>query len=144
MGAAGAVATRIRLTLRKSHMEGAAVSFETIGIILVAVATASGAQLLLRYGMRDATEGRGLYSVVRTAISSPEVLGGLAIFAISALFWLWALSKAPLSIVYPFNGLAFIVILVTSHYLLRERLSAFSIAGAVLVAVGIGLVAIGA
>jgi len=92
-------------------------------VLLVAVGLAASGQLVLKHGMtlaqRSAAQhGRSLLGV---ATLSPWVLGGLAIFAASAVAWLLTLSRVPLSTAYPFNALGFLVILVASSLLLHER-----------------------
>lgn len=113
-----------------------------IALLLGAVATAATAQVLLRFGMRSAATGSG--SLLLRAAASPAVLGGLAVFGVSAVLWLWTLSKLPLSVAYPFNGLSFIAILVSSHLLLGEHLRPWSVVGVLLVAAGVTCVALSA
>jgi len=119
-------------------------STANIGIVLVAVALAATGQVLLRYGMRRAAFGRPVAGeLILRAVTSPSVLGGLAVFGVSAIVWLWALSRVPLSIAYPFNGLGFIAIVIASGVFLDEHIRPFTWLGVVLVAVGVACVAIG-
>lgn len=113
-----------------------------VGMLLAAVLTAATGQVLLRFGMRAAGMGEG--SLLVRAAASPAVLGGLAVFGVSAVLWLWVLSRVPLSVAYPFNGLSFLVIVLASHVLLGERLHPSSVVGVVLVAVGVSCVALAA
>jgi hypothetical protein len=86
----------------KPHM-----SILSLAFLLFAVALAACGQLMLKYGMQGAT-ARAHHtggSLVIAAATSPWVLGGLAVFAVSAVAWLGVLSRVPLSIAYPFNAL---------------------------------------
>ncbi len=108
-------------------------------VLLVAVGLAASGQLVLKHGMtlaqRSAThDGRSLLGV---AALSPWVLGGLVIFAASAVAWLLTLSRVPLSTAYPFNALGFLVILVASSLLLHERTNSGTWIGTTMVVGGL-------
>ncbi len=106
-------------------------SISSLALLLFAVTSAACGQLMLKYGMQAAatrahhTSG----SLVFTAAASPWVLGGLAVFAVSAVAWLGALSRIPLSVAYPFNALGYIAILTASIAILHERASLLTWAG---------------
>jgi drug/metabolite transporter (DMT)-like permease len=77
---------------------------------------------------------------VFAAATSPWVIGGLAVFAVSAVAWLGVLSRVPLSIAYPFNALGYLAILTASIVILHERASLLTWAGSLLVVSGLVLV----
>src|SRR5688500_9749204 len=91
-------------------------------LVLASVSLAGVGQLLLRHGMqaarREADIGGG--SLLTEAITSVHVIGGLAIFGISAVVWLAALSRVPLSRAYPFNALTYVGILLAARFGLHE------------------------
>jgi drug/metabolite transporter (DMT)-like permease len=68
------------------------------------------------------------------------VLGGLAVFALSAVAWLAVLSRVPLSVAYPFNALGYLIILAASVLLLHERATMLTWAGSLLVVSGLVIV----
>jgi len=81
-------------------------SLASLAVLLVAVALAAVAQLVLKHGMTLAqhrVEGSG-GSLAIAAATSPWVVGGLAIFGVSAVAWMLTLSRVPLSLAYPFNA----------------------------------------
>jgi drug/metabolite transporter (DMT)-like permease len=111
----------------------------SLGILLFAVALAAAGQLLLKNGMNTAkatsqADGRSLLLVAAT---SPWILGGLVIFAVSAVAWLVTLSRVPLSVAYPFNALGYLVILVASTVILHERANVWTWLGTGLVISGL-------
>jgi multidrug transporter EmrE-like cation transporter len=106
-----------------------------VALVLFAVALAASGQVMLKHGMQVATSraasSRG--SLVVSAATSPWVLIGLVVFAVSAVAWLAALSRVPLSVAYPFNALGYLGILAASILVLHERANLLTWAGSVLV-----------
>jgi drug/metabolite transporter (DMT)-like permease len=102
---------------RKHHM-----SIGDFGLVISSVLIAACGQLLLRHGMmtiREQTNAHGV-DLLKHAAMSPWVVGGLAVFGMSAMLWLVTLSKVPLSRAYPFTALGFIGILGASAVLFNE------------------------
>jgi len=116
-----------------------ALSLTSVGLLLFAVISAATGQVMLKHGMQLATARANSTgtSLVITAATSPWVLSGLVVFAISAIAWLGALSKVPLSIAYPFNAIGYLVILTASIVILHERANLLTWAGSLLVVSGV-------
>ena len=94
------------------------------GLVISSVLIAACGQLLLRHGMltiREAHPHTHGALLLRQAAVSPWVVGGLAVFGMSALLWLVTLSKVPLSRAYPFTALGFIGIVGASAVLFHEK-----------------------
>jgi multidrug transporter EmrE-like cation transporter len=113
-------------------------------LVIFAVIAASTGQLMLKYGMAAATaRARGSNgSLVTAAATTPWVLLGLAVFAVSAVAWLGALSRIPLNVAYPFNAIGYIVILAASVVVLHERANLLTWAGSLLVVSGLIIVVV--
>ncbi len=114
----------------------------SVGLLLFAVATAATGQVMLKHGMQVAT-ARAAHSggsLVLRAATSPWVLLGLVVFGVSAIAWLAALSKVPLSVAYPFNALGYLVILIASVLVLHERANLLTWLGSLLVVSGLLIV----
>ncbi len=111
-------------------------------LVIFAVVAASGGQLMLKHGMQlaaaRARQPGG--SLVTAAATSPWVLAGLTVFAVSAVAWLGALSRVPLNVAYPFNAVGYVVILAASVLVLHERASLWTWAGSLLVVSGLVIV----
>jgi undecaprenyl phosphate-alpha-L-ara4N flippase subunit ArnE len=97
---------------------------------------------MLKHGMQLATARAHSSggSLVVAAATSPMVLGGLAVFAVSAIAWLAVLARVPLSIAYPFNALSYLIILTASVVLLHERANLLTWGGSLLVVSGLIIV----
>jgi hypothetical protein len=84
-------------------------------LILGSVALSATAQLLLKLGttaptVRAAIAGDGAFAGRALALmTTPTLVGGLALYALSAGFWIAVLSRVDLSLAYPFVGLGFVL-----------------------------------
>ena len=111
-------------------------------LLVFAVVTAATGQVMLKHGMQIAT-ARAAHSggsLALRAATSPWVLLGLVVFGVSAVAWLAALSRVPLSVAYPFNALGYLVILTASILILHERANLMTWAGSLLVVSGLVIV----
>jgi multidrug transporter EmrE-like cation transporter len=117
--------------------------FELILLILVSVLLSSGSQVMLKFGMTApdiqlalSQTGKPL-QVAIPILSSPLVLAGLACFGLSALFWLFVLSKIPLSTAYPFVALGIAITVIADRFLLGEPISSLKVLGVILIMSGV-------
>ncbi len=114
----------------------------SLALVLFAVIAAATGQVMLKHGMQIASaraaDSGG--SLVLRAATSPWVLLGLVVFGVSAIAWLGALSKLPLSVAYPFNAVGYLVILLASILVLHERANVLTWVGSLMVVSGLVLV----
>ncbi len=117
-------------------------SLASLGVLLFAVALAAVGQLVLKHGMTLAQKHASQTgsSLIVMAATSPWIIGGLAIFACSAVAWLFTLSRVPLSLAYPFNALGYIGILIASVVFQHEHANVWTWLGTFLVAGGLVMV----
>lgn len=120
----------------------------TIGLILVSVTLAAIAQVTLKIGMNHVTDANGgqlaltgdsLKQIATTLL----VWVGLGVFAISAVLWMFALSRTSLSFAYPFAALGYVIIVAASILFLDEHVPPLGWAGVACIVLGILLVAQG-
>jgi uncharacterized membrane protein len=118
-----------------------------IGLILTSVVLAGFAQITLKTGVNHVTDAAGGGELhmstqsLRSLLSSPIVWGGLVLFGLSAIVWLFALSRASLSFAYPFAALSYVLIVVFSVLVLHETVPALRWLGVAFIVTGIVLVA---
>jgi multidrug transporter EmrE-like cation transporter len=114
----------------------------SVALLLFAVVSAATGQVMLKHGMQIASaraaDSGG--SLALRAATSPWVLLGLVVFGVSAVAWLSALARVPLSVAYPFNALGYIVILTASVVLLHERANVLTWVGSLMVVSGLLIV----
>jgi drug/metabolite transporter (DMT)-like permease len=66
-----------------------------------------------------------------------RVFGGFALYGVGSILWVVALSKWPLSRVYPFTVFTFVLVYLASFALLGEKIGAQVVTGAALVIAGL-------
>ena len=115
-----------------------------VGMILVSVMLASLAQLTLKAGMNQVTDATGEVTVstasIKAIVTNVLVWGGLALFGVSAIVWIFVLSRTSLSFAYPFVALTYLVIVVVDRFVLHESVPPVRWAGVGLIMAGIVLV----
>lgn len=67
---------------------------------------------------------------------SPWLWAGLAGYFVSMLLWVYALTKAPLGVVYAFTSLTFVGVYVASFFILKEPVTAPKILALALIVSG--------
>ena len=97
--------------------------------------------VLLLTGGQIAFKAAADAGVAAGGMLSPRPLlmtaGALAIYAVASLLWILLLQRAPISRIYPFMGLAFVVVPVAAHFLLGDTLGVRHLLGSVIIAVGV-------
>ena len=118
-----------------------------IGLILISVFLAALAQLTLKHGMNQVTGGgaeplslREPAHTVQRIVTNLSVLGGFALFVLSASVWLIVLSRTSLSFAYPFASLTYVLILVFDRFVLKESISPTRYGGVALIIAGLVLI----
>lgn len=87
--------------------------------------------------------GSNVYFGVATALpilTAPLTLLGLALYAVSAIFWIAALSRVELSYAYPLLGVGYVLVSVVAWKLWGEALGIQRLIGTLAVALGVILV----
>ena len=118
---------------------------DTLVYIVPSVTASVMGQLLLKRGMTGTgplSLGEGsLVSLLWSLATNPWVVLGLACYVGGTVFWLIALSRAPLSFVYPFAALSMALIILSSWLIFGESLSAARLFGVATIVAGVLIVA---
>ena len=113
----------------------------TIVIILGGILFASLGQVFWKIGMNSvgAIDNFSISGIISMFLN-PLVVLGLIMYGLSTVFWLIALSQKDLSFVYPFISLTFIIVLLLSHFVLKEHVSTARIIGTIIIVIGLMVV----
>jgi len=116
--------------------------------ILISVSLAVVGQLLLKIGMlRIGKFSLSISTLVHQytrIFLNPFVIAGFFGFFLSALVWLYVLSRVELSIVYPFVALNYVLILFGSYFFFRESITTVKLIGVAVIMIGVYLISRGA
>jgi uncharacterized membrane protein len=115
-------------------------------LVITCVTIGALAQLAMKIGMSGPAVHGTLASgaganIVWTILRNPLVIGGLFSYLIGAGLWLLVLSKADLSLVFPFTGLGFILTMLFGWLFLNENVGFDRMIGTLVIAFGAYLVA---
>jgi multidrug transporter EmrE-like cation transporter len=69
-----------------------------------------------------------------------QVLSGLALYGLSAILWILAISKVQLSFAYPMVAFGYVIVFVASYFLFGDDLNVWRISGLVFIIVGVVLI----
>jgi drug/metabolite transporter (DMT)-like permease len=101
--------------------------------LTLSAALAAAGQVMLKLG------AQGQASAL--AMVNPQVIGGLTLYGLGMLLWLWALAQLPLQVVYPFTMLTLILVFIASIVIFGERPSGLICLGWAVVGLGVAIVA---
>lgn len=117
----------------------------TAMFIAISICAGVSGQLVLKRGMSilgaQSLSGSNVVDVVLRMVLSPWVIGGLLIYVAGTFFWLMVLSRVELSFAYPMTSMSYILIVLSSWYLLGESISPLRIVGVVTIIAGVSLIA---
>jgi multidrug transporter EmrE-like cation transporter len=122
------------------------VSLSALLLVLLSVLLSAAAQILLKLGMSSPAVQTALAApfgppALLAIATSPMVVGGLAAFGLSAVVWLFVLSKIDVSYAYPCVALGIVLTVLAGHFLLGEPISVGRIVGVAVIIAGVVIVA---
>jgi drug/metabolite transporter (DMT)-like permease len=116
----------------------------TFALLMIAMCLTVTGELLLKTGMnRHGVLEVSLSTLIPTAtklLGNPFVVGGFAFVFSGALFWLAVLSRWPLTLAYPLLSISYIIGIIASVVILKERVSLIQVVGVFVIILGVFLV----
>ncbi len=118
-------------------------------LLCIAVALGAFGQLFLKMGLPPGTiaGGDGVLATVASilkAMLGGKVLAGLALYSISTLFWLMAVSRVRLSVAYPLISMSYPLVVLLSATILHEQVTwLYAIAGLAFISAGVSFIGLG-
>lgn len=112
-----------------------------ITLAFVCVLLSSAAQVAMKLGMRPGATTEGVGATYVHALTSPLVWLGLVLYGLSAVAWLWVLSRLDVSLAYPLVSLGFALTFAVGVGWLGEPFSWQRLAGCGLIMAGVLLLA---
>lgn len=113
----------------------------TLALILLNVVLLVTGQVLWKRGL-DSLGGLSAGTWLRVALA-PWTWAGLAAYGVATVLWFWVLSRAPLSVAYPLQSLAYVLGVVAGWAFFHESVPPVRWLGVALILAGVGMVATG-
>ncbi len=122
--------------------------WSTFGLLLVAMSLTVTGELLLKSGVNRIGDDLNLsFSTILPAaaklFTNFFIVGGFAFVFAGALFWLAVLSRWDLSLAYPLLSISYIIGIILSVLILKEKVSLLQVLGVLVIIMGVTLVSIG-
>jgi len=117
--------------------------FAVIGLVIGAAVLGSVGQLLLKNGMiqiGQVTFVGMIQNFVVYLFTNPFIFFGLALYGISTVFYLTALSRGSLSFVFPIVSVSYIFVALLALFFLGEKISVLKWLGIITIVTGVFLV----
>ena len=116
-----------------------------LALILFSVSLSAIAQITLKTGMSNTSITQVLkfgspLEIAKQIAINPWVIGGLAMYFLGALIWLFVLARVEVSIAYPFVGIGFILTMILGKFLMGDDITYYRLIGTLFVAAGIILI----
>lgn len=114
-------------------------------LILASVTLSALAQTAFKLGVSrvELAAQSPLWAKTIALLTSPFVLGGLALYGVGTILWLFALRQMDLSLAYPFVAMSFVMVAGAGILFLGEPVSPTRLAGLLLIILGLLVMARG-
>jgi multidrug transporter EmrE-like cation transporter len=117
----------------------------SMALLVISVVFAIAGQFTLKAAMNEigrigTAQFRDPIALVARAAKEPRLWAGLALFGISAAFWLVVLSRVNLSVAYPLVGVSYILVVAIGRFVLNEEVPPMRWVGVTIIAVGIATI----
>ena len=117
----------------------------SFALVFVSVSLSALAQTAFKFGVSRVavTPEMGVIQKALGFLLSPYVIGGLALYGVGTVLWLFALRQLDLSLAYPFVAMSFIMVMLSGIVFLGEPLQASRVIGMALIVAGLLVMARG-
>jgi drug/metabolite transporter (DMT)-like permease len=94
-------------------------------------------QFLWKTGLQHNKSSFGSFQAIIQLMISPYILGGLVLYGLATVLWLFILSRVELGVAYPIQSLAYIMAVFGAYWIFNEPLSMPKIVGCLLILAGV-------
>jgi multidrug transporter EmrE-like cation transporter len=117
--------------------ESASPRLVTFAVLGIAILFSTTGELFLKAGVNRLGQFALAPGPMLRAVTNPVVIVGFMLFGIGALFWLWVISRAPLSWAYPMLAIGYLLVVLESRIFLGEPVPPQRWLGALIIALGV-------
>lgn len=115
----------------------------TLGLLLLNVVLVSSAQLLLKMGSSKVASLMNKDHLINSFFKiafSPYIFFGILCYVFSLILWIYIMTRAQLSVAYPFMSLSYVVVMILAVLFVNETVNLPQWGGAVLIVIGTSVI----
>ncbi|MFD0676204.1 MULTISPECIES: cation/cationic drug transporter [unclassified Paenibacillus] len=105
----------------------------TYFFIFISILLGAFAQILMKIGT-------GKAETMIKIFLNPYVMSGLVLYGLSAITWIFAISKVQLSFAYPMVSLGYVLVFVLSYFVFKEPIGILRCAGLLTIVAGVVMI----
>lgn len=109
-------------------------------VLIASVLLGAAGQVLMKWGVDSIRPAEGPALSFSRIASAWPILAGLASYAVSSVFWLFALKRFPISTAYPMVSAGYIIVLLCGYFLFHEHISVQKWFGIAFICAGVLLI----
>lgn len=113
----------------------------TYALLFVNIVLLVLGQTLWKIGLRNIEFKFDLVSILKLTLN-PYITGGLIVYVVATVIWLYILSKSELSLVYPLQSLCYVAAAIVAVFVFKESIPITRWAGISLIILGAYFVSI--
>lgn len=97
-------------------------------------------QMLWKWGLQGQTLDLRHVRSVLALLTSPAIVGGMVLYVVATVLWLYVLSRVPLSVAYPTQSVAYILGVIGAFVWFGEPITVWKVLGCLLIMAGVSLI----
>lgn len=110
-------------------------------IIFIGVISGSAGAILLKIGANQLIiEDKTFHNIILQAIKNPFLAGGILLYAIPTILWIWLLRTIPINLLQPLLAMSYVVTALLAMVVLKESIPPLRWLGMALVMTGIAVI----
>ncbi|HHV15191.1 MAG TPA: cation/cationic drug transporter [Gelria sp.] len=111
-------------------------------LVFISIIFGSCGQVVMKFGTSQVnTAGLGFLAQFLKYFTNIPILTGLLLYTLSAVVWIFAISKVQLSIAYPMVASGYVLVVLLSYLLLQEPVSSLRVLGLMTIVAGVIIIA---
>jgi len=111
-------------------------------LIIISIVLGACGQIVMKMGTSQlAVSGLSIMNQLLKYFTNIPILTGLVLYTLSAVVWIFAISKVQLSVAYPMVASGYVLVVILSYLLLHEPVSSLRILGLIVVVAGVVIIA---
>lgn len=111
-------------------------------LIIISILLGAFAQIVMKLGSSQAvSDGLSICAQLLRYFTNLPILMGFLLYTLSAVLWIFAISRVQLSVAYPMVALSYVLVVFLSYLFFHEPVSALRILGLGVIVIGVVIIA---